>query len=117
MRSAATLTVLGLSIAFACAHPAETSIERASRVHRDAIVLDTHADTTPRFQDPAYDFSARHYAKWALGDDYRDPILRLPGEVPADLLARLGEGENAGETSVTLPEVVPKADFPEPVLH
>ena len=60
MRSAATLTVLGLSIAFACAHPAETSIERASRVHRDAIVLDTHADTTPRFQDPAYDFSARH---------------------------------------------------------
>jgi len=35
--------------------------------------------------------TARHYARWAEGAAYRDPMLRLPGEVPADLLARLGE--------------------------
>ena len=33
--------------------------------------------------------TAQHYAKWAGGDDYRDPLLRRPGEVPADFLARL----------------------------
>ena len=33
--------------------------------------------------------TARHYARWAAGDDYRDPLTREAGEVPADLLARL----------------------------
>jgi integrase len=33
----------------------------------------------------------RHYAKYLVdeGDDYRDPVPRLEGEVPADFLARL----------------------------
>jgi membrane dipeptidase len=45
----------------ACARPpVEDAEARALRVHREAIVLDTHADTTPRFQDPAFDFAARH---------------------------------------------------------
>ena len=26
---------------------------RAERIHREAIVMDTHSDTTPRFQDDA----------------------------------------------------------------
>ncbi len=30
-----------------------------------------------------------HYARWAGGDGYRDPMRLEPGEVPADLLARL----------------------------
>ncbi|HTO53708.1 MAG TPA: dipeptidase [Myxococcota bacterium] len=38
----------------------EDADTRALRIHRDAIVLDTHADTTPRFQDPSFDFAARH---------------------------------------------------------
>ena len=33
--------------------------------------------------------TARHYAKWCGADGYRDPMPRLAGEVPADLLARL----------------------------
>ena len=33
--------------------------------------------------------TARHYARWTGGDEYRDPVRLLPGEVPADLLARL----------------------------
>jgi len=56
-RSGALLALL--TLASACG-PAETAEERAARVHREALVLDTHADTTPRFQDPEYDFSARH---------------------------------------------------------
>jgi len=38
--------------------------------------------------------TAQHYAKWAGGDDYRDPLLRQPGEVPADFLARLPGSES-----------------------
>jgi len=34
--------------------------------------------------------TANHYARWAGGDQYRAPVPLLPGEVPADLLARLG---------------------------
>jgi len=35
--------------------------------------------------------TARHYARWAGGDLYREPLRLGPGEVPADLLARLRE--------------------------
>ena len=33
--------------------------------------------------------TARHYARWAGGDSYRNPLEVGDGEVPADLLARL----------------------------
>jgi membrane dipeptidase len=59
-RAACLLAALVLGLASGCGGPAETLDERAARVHRAAIVLDTHADTTPRFQDPDYDFAARH---------------------------------------------------------
>ncbi len=35
--------------------------------------------------------TARHYARWVGGDTYREPMKLEPGEVPADLLARLHE--------------------------
>ena len=35
--------------------------------------------------------TARHYARWAGGDAYRDPLQLEAAEVPADLLARLRE--------------------------
>lgn len=34
--------------------------ERAKRIHAEAFVMDTHADTTTKFEDPEWDFSARH---------------------------------------------------------
>ena len=34
--------------------------------------------------------TARHYARWIEGDHYREPRQLEPGEVPADLLARIG---------------------------
>jgi len=33
---------------------------RAEALHREAIVVDTHSDVTPKFEDPEYDFAARH---------------------------------------------------------
>jgi hypothetical protein len=33
--------------------------------------------------------TARHYARWTGGDAYRRPLEVEPGEVPADLLAKL----------------------------
>jgi len=35
--------------------------------------------------------TSRHYARWAGGEDYREPLALAPGEVPADLLARIQE--------------------------
>ena len=40
----------------------ETLEQRANRVHAAAIVLDTHADTTPFFENPEWDFAARQPA-------------------------------------------------------
>jgi len=57
----AALGVLLVCASSACARaPVEDADARALRVHREAIVLDTHADTTPRFQSPDFDFAARH---------------------------------------------------------
>jgi integrase len=39
--------------------------------------------------------TVRHYAKWAGGDEYRTALTLEPGEVPADLLARLVESPQA----------------------
>jgi hypothetical protein len=41
-----------------------------------------HADVTT---------TARHYAKWIDAEEYRAPMPLEPGEVPADLLARLAD--------------------------
>ena len=35
-------------------------MEAAERIHRDAIVIDTHSDTTSRLPDRAWGFAARH---------------------------------------------------------
>jgi hypothetical protein len=40
--------------------------------------------------------TARHYAKWCAGDSYRAPLEVREGEVPADLLARIGENAEKG---------------------
>ena len=34
--------------------------ESARLLHREAIVIDTHSDTTPRFEDPSWRFDERH---------------------------------------------------------
>jgi membrane dipeptidase len=34
--------------------------QRAARVHRGSVVIDTHTDTTPSFENPEWDFAAHH---------------------------------------------------------
>jgi hypothetical protein len=52
--------------------------------------------------------TARHYARWAGGDAYREPMALLPGEVPADLLARLADSHHTPTTEqVDLKEEAP----------
>ena len=61
MRGGWGVAVLGVMALAACATaPVEDPAARALRINREAIVLDTHADTTPHFQDPSWDFAARH---------------------------------------------------------
>ena len=52
--------------ALSCATPREPN----HALHFDAIVIDGHSDTTPRFEDPSWDFAARH--------DLRDGHMDLP---------------------------------------
>ncbi len=54
--------------------------------------------------------TARHYARWAGGDAYREPMRVEPGEMPADLLARLAPSHQIPTTS-------PAVDFGEHATH
>jgi len=38
----------------------DTIAQRAGRIHHNAIVIDSHTDTTPNFEDPEWDFGQRH---------------------------------------------------------
>ena len=42
--------------------------------------------------------TAKHYARWAGGDSYRQPLALEPGEIPADLLARLEDSPQSPPT-------------------
>ena len=42
--------------------------------------------------------TAKHYARWAGGDLYRLPLTLLPGEVPADFIARLEKSPHSPPT-------------------
>jgi len=52
------LTVV-CAMSFAMTVDAETLDERAARVHAEAYVLDTHVDTTPKFENPGFDITER----------------------------------------------------------
>lgn len=68
MRSQVTSLASSLAAAFvlaACgAEEAPPRVDPAEieRIHRDAIVVDTHSDTTPRFEDASWNFDERHAA-------------------------------------------------------
>ena len=42
--------------------------------------------------------TARHYARWVGGDEYRLPLALEPGEVPADLIARAADRPESDPT-------------------
>jgi integrase len=45
--------------------------------------------------------TAKHYGKWCGGDVYAEPARLLPGEEPADLLARLAAGDPTGDPTAS----------------
>ncbi|MCP3985664.1 MAG: membrane dipeptidase [bacterium] len=51
-----------LLAAVACVVPTASvdPVDPASALHHESIVIDTHSDTTPRFQDPSWHFDQRH---------------------------------------------------------
>ena len=55
--------MLALTIALALATACSDSPDQAAaRLHAAAVVVDTHSDTTPRFEDPTWRFDERHDA-------------------------------------------------------
>jgi membrane dipeptidase len=52
--------VVGALAACAPSGPGSDSEENRAALHRAAIVVDTHSDTTPRFQDPEWRFDVEH---------------------------------------------------------
>jgi membrane dipeptidase len=60
----AVLTAACAGSPLAADHPAR----RAEQLHREAIVIDTHSDTTPYFQDPDFDFARRYPTSYTSMD-------------------------------------------------
>lgn len=58
--SLAVFAVAATGLARAQQKPAEDLAARAKRIHAEAIVLDTHIDTTQRLLQPGWDFFERH---------------------------------------------------------
>jgi membrane dipeptidase len=56
----AAVCIAGLSSACALLPPPTPGEEPAQRLHREAIIVDTHSDTTPWFEDPDWQFGERH---------------------------------------------------------
>ena len=79
MKARSALLLLAIC-AFAACYRAETPDERVRRVHRSAIVIDGHADTTLRLLEPDFDFGARHEAS--------DGMLDLPRALEGGLDAQ-----------------------------
>jgi membrane dipeptidase len=63
-------------------------------LHFEAIVVDTHSDTTPRFEDPTWDFTARHDPE----DGHEDaPRMREGGLDVQFWSIYMGEREGEGQ--------------------
>jgi len=62
MRVWTTCAALALTVGIGMQHAsgADEFSAKAKRVHASAIVLDTHSDTTPFFEDASWDFAQRH---------------------------------------------------------
>ena len=89
-RSRWGVVVLGFALGCGDAGPGlgpnaagESVAERGARLHREAIVIDTHSDTTPRFENSEWDFTERH----DRSDGHQDlPRMREGGLDVQDLV-------------------------------
>ena len=85
----------GVALLMACNGPeAENLADFSEKLHKSAIVVDTHSDTTPRFEDPDWDFMVRH----PLEDGHMDwPRIRDGGLDVQFWSIYMGRKEHSGE--------------------
>lgn len=77
------------------------NLDRAVALHRDAIVIDTHCDTTQRLSDPGWDIGQRHDSGHVDLPRLRDGgVDALFFAVYAPALKQPGDGERAVRTQV-----------------
>ncbi len=83
---------IALTSGLACGE--RESADSGQDLHRSAIVVDTHSDTTPRFEDPDWDFLSRH----ALDDGHMDlPRIQEGGLDVQFWSIYMGKKERKGE--------------------
>jgi membrane dipeptidase len=91
---ALSLTWLAQSAGCGADGPDPDLVARALQLHRDAIVIDTHSDTTPRFQRDDWDVAERHSA----ADSHMDlPRIRDGGLDAQFWSIYTGKAEQSGD--------------------
>jgi membrane dipeptidase len=83
--------------------PAESSAARAARIHKAAIVVDTHIDTTMMLGQPGWDFMVRHEAKRGEDTNHVDLPRAREGGLDAAFFSIYMPG------TITGPEAVKRA--------
>jgi membrane dipeptidase len=83
--------------------PAESSAARAARIHKAAIVVDTHIDTTMMLGQPGWDFMVRHEAKRGEDNNHVDLPRAREGGLDAAFFSIYMPG------TITGPEAVKRA--------
>jgi membrane dipeptidase len=80
--------------------PAESSVARAARVHKEAIVVDTHIDTTMMLGQPGWDFMVRHEAKRGEDSNHVDLPRAREGGLDAAFFSIYMPGTITGPEAV-----------------
>ena len=99
--------------------PAESAAARAARVHKEAIVVDTHIDTTMMLGREGWDFMVRHEPKLGRGQQPRRPAAhqgrRARRRLLFDLHARHDHRSRGGEAFADpdRPRPQPRREAPE----
>jgi membrane dipeptidase len=79
---------------------AETSAARAARIHKEAIVVDTHIDTTMMLGREGWDFMARHEAKRGEDSNHVDLPRAREGGLDAAFFSIYMPGTITGPEAV-----------------
>jgi len=80
--------------------PAESSSARAARIHKEAIVVDTHIDTTMMLGQPGWDFMVRHEAKRGEDSNHVDLPRAREGGLDAAFFSIYMPGTITGPEAV-----------------
>ncbi len=103
LRVTATLAVLAATLAVTAGVTARGNQDvdaRAARVHKQAIVVDTHIDTTQALARPGWDFTARHTFGRGADDSHVDLARMREGGLDAAFFSIYMPGTVTGPEAV-----------------